>query len=103
VTLFDDPLQRIRTSQIAQVPILLGSLKDDGTVFALAELGASQDIPTYMAQLLGPLDNLPSSTVVQASYPGLSNAQVLAAIGRDIMFRWHVLALSQWTNLTNRC
>ena len=32
VTSFDDPLQRIRTGQIARVPILLGSREDDGTL-----------------------------------------------------------------------
>ena len=34
VTFLDDPLQRIRTGQIARVPILLGSMEDDGTLFA---------------------------------------------------------------------
>ena len=32
ITAFDDPLQRIRTGQIARVPILLGSMEDDGSV-----------------------------------------------------------------------
>ena len=91
MTIFDDPLQRIRTGQIAQVPILLGSLEDDGTVFALAMLGASQNISTYITQLVGPDGSVVSPTVARGLYPGLSDSQVLAAVGRDILFRWCVL------------
>jgi hypothetical protein len=92
VTFFDDPLQRIRTGQIARVPILLGSLEGDGTVFALPTLGASQNLSIFLTQLLGPLQDLPLPTVVQPFYPGLNNTQLLAAVARDIIFRWYVLA-----------
>jgi hypothetical protein len=96
VTIFDDPLpsQRIRTGQIARMPILLGSLEDHGTVFALAELDASQNISTY----IGPLGDLPPPTVVQALYPSLNNA---AAVGRDVISRWCVIGWSQWKNNKN--
>ncbi|KAI0251022.1 Alpha/Beta hydrolase protein [Lactifluus subvellereus] len=82
VTMFDDPLQRIRTGQIARVPILLGSMEDDGTVFALAPQNLSATIA-----LLGPSADALSPTIVRGLYPGLSDPQVIAAMWRDVPFR----------------
>jgi hypothetical protein len=95
VTFFDDPLQRIRTGQIARVPILLGSLEGDGTVFSLPIFGASQNLSIFLIQTLGPLQGLPLPMVVQSFYPSLDNTQLLAAVARDIIFSWCVLAQSQ--------
>ena len=87
VTMFDDPLQRIRTGQIARVPILLGNVEDDGTVFALV---AQQNLSATIALLTGPSGDLLSPTVVRGLYPELSDPQVIAAMWRDIRFRWCV-------------
>ena len=46
VTFFDDPLRRIRTSQFAHVPILLGNMEDDGSVFTY---NTSESISTFLA------------------------------------------------------
>jgi hypothetical protein len=73
------------------VPILLGSLEDDGTVFSLPILGASLNLSIFLTQLLGPVQDLPPPTVVQPFYPGLNNQQLFAAVARDIIFRWCVL------------
>jgi len=84
VTGFDDPLQRIRTGQIAQVPILLGNMQDDGTIFTY---NTSETISTFLADLFGSLADTVSPTLVRASYPGLTDTQVIAAVERDVIFR----------------
>jgi hypothetical protein len=85
VTIFDDPLQRIRLGQIARVPILLGSLESDGAVDALVAPG---NLSAFLAEEFGPLDVLFSPALVQALYPGLNDTQVIAAAVRDILVRW---------------
>ena len=101
--MFDDPLQRIRTGQIARVPILLGNMEDDGTVFAYISQG---NLSTTIALLLAPSGGHLSTTVVRELYPGLSDPQIIDAVWRDIKFRWCVPYLA-WvekiTNLTNMC
>jgi hypothetical protein len=89
VTVFDDPLQRIRLGKIAQVPILLGSTEDDGSIFVL---GAPNNLSAFLSGLFGPgpLGSLISPTLVRALYPGLSDPQVMAALERDISFHWCV-------------
>jgi carboxylesterase type B len=92
VTFFDDPLQRIRLGQIAQVPILLGSMEDDGSIFVL---NAPNNLSTFLAEQLGsgPLESLITPALVRALYPGLSDSQVIAAVVRDITFRWCAVPL----------
>jgi len=68
---------------IARVPILLGNVEDDGTVF---ELVAQQNLSATIALLTGPSGVLLSPTVVRGLYPGLSDPQVIAAVWRDIIF-----------------
>ena len=89
MTVFDDPLQRIRLGEIAQVPILLGSTEDDGTI---SVLGAPNNLSLLLAEQIvpGPLGGLISPTLVRALYPGLNDPQVMAAVERDIIFRWCV-------------
>jgi carboxylesterase type B len=92
VTFFDDPLQRIRLGQIAQVPILLGSMEDDGSIFVL---NTPNNLSTFLAEQLGsgPLESLITPALVRALYPGLSDSQVIAAVARDITFRWCAVPL----------
>jgi hypothetical protein len=92
VTVFADPLQRIRLGQIAHVPILLGSLEDDGSILVL---GTSNNLSAFLAEQFGPgpFESLISPSLVRALYPGLSDPQVMAAVMRDIVFRWYVTPL----------
>lgn len=89
VTVFDDPLQRIRQGQIAHVPILLGSMEDDGTILGP---GTPNNLSAFLADQIGPgpLETLISPTLVRALYPGLSDLQVMAALERDVTSRWCV-------------
>ena len=89
VTVFDDPLQRIRAGQIAQVPILLGSLEDDGKVFAYFE---QKNLSATIALLIGSsgVQGDLSPSVVRELYPGLNDSQVIADMWRDVKFRWCV-------------
>jgi hypothetical protein len=92
VTVFADPLQRIRLGQIAHVPILLGSMEDDGSILVL---GTPNNLSAFLAEQFGPgpLESLISPSLVQALYPGLSDPQVMAAVMREIVFRWYVTPL----------
>jgi carboxylesterase type B len=87
VTLLDDPLERIRTGQIVRVPILLGNMEDDGTLFTY---GTTENISTYLAGQLGSRASSVTPDEVRALYPGLSDPQVIADTERDILFRWCV-------------
>ena len=85
ITVFDDPLQRIRTGQIARVSILLGNMEDDGSAFTY---NTSTSLSTFLAdQFAGTV----TPDEVRALYPGLSDPQVIAGTVRDIIFRWSVL------------
>jgi hypothetical protein len=86
VTYFDDPLQRIRTGQIARVPILLGNMEDDGTAFTYN----MSDLSAYLAGQFGSLAGSLTPDMVRALYPGLSDAQVIAGTERDFLFHWYV-------------
>ena len=90
VTGFDDPLQRIRTGQFAQVSILLGNMQDDGTIF---KYNTSETLSTFLADLFGSLADTVSPTLVRALYPGLTDPQIIAAVERDVVFRWCVHSL----------
>ena len=88
ITAFDDPLQRIRTGQIARVPILIGNMQDDGTVFTY---NTSESLATFLsATRFASAAGSVTPDVVRALYPGLSDPQVIAAAEGDIQFRWCV-------------
>jgi carboxylesterase type B len=84
VTLFDDPLQRIRTGQIARVPTLLGTTEDDGTVFALLY----PNVSTFLVNQFGPIGNTFPPAELQALYPKMNDTQLLDAVVRDVLFQW---------------
>ncbi|KAH9971639.1 Alpha/Beta hydrolase protein, partial [Russula compacta] len=81
VTSLDDPLERIRTRQSAQVPILLGNMQDDGIVFALPE---PQNLSIFVAEQFR---SSVTPDVVRGLYPGLNDSEVISAVERDILFR----------------
>lgn len=85
ITAFDDPLQRIRTGQAARVPILLGSMEDDGSVLTYN----LSNISTFLEQF-GSIASSVTPDDVRALYPGSNDSQVIADAERDIVFRWCV-------------
>ncbi len=87
VTDLDDPLQRIRTGQTARVPILLGGMEDDGTIFVY---GSPESPTALLASRFGSLASSITPDKIQALYPGLNDSQALAAVDRDVVFRWCV-------------
>lgn len=87
VTAFDDPLQRIRTGQFAQVPILLGNMEDDGTVFAHDK----SNLSTFLKEEFGRHASRVPPSLVRSLYPGLTDPEVIAAVERDMQFRWCVV------------
>ena len=91
VIAFDDPLQRIRTGQIARVPILLGNMEDDGTALTY---NTSETLSTFLTDRFGSLAGSVPPDKLRALYPGLSDPQIIAGMERDIVFRWcvHFLA-----------
>jgi hypothetical protein len=94
VTAYDDPLQRIRMGQFAQVPILLGNLQDDGTVFTY---NTSISLSTYLKIQFGSHADLVPPKLVRALYPKLlSDQQVIAAVERDVQFRWCVYSFVKY-------
>lgn len=86
MTLFDDPLQAIRTGQIPQVPILLGSMEDDGIVFA----SFFPNISAFFAYQFGQFGDSFQSPNLTALYPGLTDTQLISVVVRDVWFRWYV-------------
>ncbi|KAH9959039.1 Alpha/Beta hydrolase protein [Russula compacta] len=78
---FDDPLERIRTRQSAQVPILLGNMQNDGIVFALRD---PQNLSVFVAEEFG---SRVTPDVVRGLYTGLNDSEVISAVERDVMFR----------------
>jgi hypothetical protein len=89
VTFFDDPLQSIRTGQIARVPILLGSMENDGTVFTSVFPNVSAFYANQFASL-GASFRPPNLATL---YPGLTGTQPVSAVIRDVWFLWCALRL----------
>jgi len=84
VTAFDDPLLRIRTGQVAQVPILLGNCQDDGSIFAY---NTTKPLSTFLKDMFGSYADHVPPKLVRALYPELSDLEVIYAVERDIHFR----------------
>ena len=88
VTFMDDSLQAIRTGQTPRVPILLGTMEDDGTIFA----SSFPNLTVFLEVEFGkyPFFRPPNVTALQNLYPGLNDTQVFPAAVRDVLFRWSV-------------
>ncbi|KAJ7630496.1 Carboxylesterase [Roridomyces roridus] len=92
VTLFSDPLQRIRTGKTARVPFILGNTQDDGTI-------VSVNLPDNLTAALDEFVSPFARTTVTADqvrplYPGLNDTAIIAATLRDILF---LCPASLWT------
>ncbi|KAJ7456523.1 Alpha/Beta hydrolase protein [Mycena latifolia] len=79
VTVFADPLQRIRTGLTARVPFIIGHTQDDGSLFAVG----LTDLSAYLATTFGGLVTVDQ---MHALYPGLSDNQVISEIVKDFEF-----------------
>jgi carboxylesterase type B len=89
VTFIDDSLQAIRADQIPRVPVLLGGVEDEGTIFA----PLYPNVTFFLGAQFGRLSfyRPPNVTELNALYPGLNDTQLLAAVIRDVLFRWCAL------------
>ncbi|KAJ7736560.1 carboxylesterase [Mycena maculata] len=81
VTLFADPLERIRSNATAQVPIILGNLENDGTSFTVG----MTNLTAFLEGLI-PGKSI-SSDLVRTLYPGQNDSFVIAEADRDFQFR----------------
>jgi carboxylesterase 2 len=88
VTFIDDSLQAIRTGQVPRVPILLGNMQDDGTIFTPVFPNLTVFLEVEFGKL--PFFRPPNATTLQNLYPGLNDTQVFPAVARDVLFHWCV-------------
>jgi carboxylesterase type B len=88
VTFIEDSLQAIRTRNIPHVPILLGNMQDDGTIFA----PTFPNLTTFLEVEFGkfPFFSPPNATTLQNLYPGLNDTRLFPAAVGDVLFRWCV-------------
>ncbi|KAF7306523.1 Carboxylic ester hydrolase [Mycena indigotica] len=77
---FSDPLQRIRTGKTANVPVVIGNLQDDGTLFTIGVT----NLNTYLQASFG---TTVTAAQVRKLYPGLTDAQIIPASYRDYVFQ----------------
>ncbi|EEB90098.1 hypothetical protein MPER_11743, partial [Moniliophthora perniciosa FA553] len=82
-TLFNNSLGRIAARQSAKVPVLLGNMQDDGTLFALQAGGGAIALDQFLNGLGIPIP----AGVVRALYPGQNDSQVMASVYRDVVFQ----------------
>lgn len=89
VTFIDDSLQAIRAGQIPRVPVLLGGVEDEGTIFA----PLYPNVTFFLGASFGRLSSYrpPNVTELNALYPGLNDTQLFSAVIRDVVFRWCAL------------
>ncbi|KAJ7178182.1 liver carboxylesterase-like protein 1 precursor, partial [Mycena filopes] len=79
ITVFSDPLQRIRSGLTARVPFIIGNTQDDGSVFALG----LTDLPAF---LQSETQGLISAAQVRPLYPGLNDSLIISEIIKDNAF-----------------
>ncbi|KAJ7217313.1 Carboxylesterase [Mycena pura] len=81
VTAFTNPLERIRAGASAGVPIILGNMENDGTVFVVGVTNLTEFVE---AQLPG---TGVTADLLRSLYPGQNDASVIASSYRDFVFR----------------
>ncbi|KAJ7868620.1 Alpha/Beta hydrolase protein [Mycena olivaceomarginata] len=98
VTLFSDPLQRIRNGQTSKVPFVIGHTENDGSLFALNK----DNLTTYLSNTFGTLVTADQVRALYAS--GLSDNAVIAEVVKDFVFLcpaelWSAAAVGAGTNV----
>ncbi|KAJ7023644.1 Alpha/Beta hydrolase protein [Mycena alexandri] len=80
VTVFSDPIQRIRNKQTAGVPFIIGNAQDDGSLFAINQ----NNLSIYLTATFG---TLVTPAQVRALYTsGLSDNLVISEVVKDFVF-----------------
>ncbi|KAJ6604171.1 Carboxylesterase [Mycena vulgaris] len=79
VTVFSDPLLRIRSGLTARVPFMIGNTENDGSLFAVG----LTDLSAYLAATFGGLVTVDQ---MHALYPGLNDTSTIAEIVKAIEF-----------------
>ncbi|KAJ6481068.1 Carboxylesterase [Mycena sanguinolenta] len=81
ITVFTNPLERLRAGASAKVPIMLGNMENDGSVFTVG-------MTNLTAFLEGEIPGVPiSPDFVRSLYPGENDTEVIADALRDVQFR----------------
>ncbi|KAJ7022064.1 Alpha/Beta hydrolase protein [Mycena alexandri] len=79
VTLFADPLERIRTGLTARVPFIIGNTQNDGTAFAVGLTDLNAFLQTTGGGLI-------TAAEVRPLYPGLNDTVIIQEIIKDVEF-----------------
>jgi len=79
VTVFSDPLERIRTGLTARSSIMIGNTQNDGSVFALG----ITDLSAFLTATFG---GLVTADEVRPLYPGLNDSLIISEIIKDTAF-----------------
>jgi hypothetical protein len=87
VTKFSGPVARVQAGQTAHIPVLIGSLQEEGSISA-ANL---TDISVFIASLG---NTTPTPAELREAYPNRSDSQVIADVQRDIIIKWCVRGCS---------
>jgi hypothetical protein len=85
ITVFSDPIQRIREKKTARVPILHGTTQDDGNLFTF-----ERNLTTFLETFPIEVD----AQQIRAVYPGLNDSQLPPFVFRDFVFLWFVAAIA---------
>ncbi|KAJ7293792.1 Alpha/Beta hydrolase protein [Mycena rebaudengoi] len=80
VTVFSNPLSRIRTGLTARVPFIIGNTEDDGSLFALGLTDLPQLLATVFAGLV-------TADQVRPLYPGLNDTMIISEIVKGTLFQ----------------
>ncbi|KAJ6579815.1 Carboxylesterase family-domain-containing protein [Mycena sp. CBHHK59/15] len=80
VAVFTNPFERLRAASTAGVPLIIGNLEDDGTLFAVGIM----NLTAFAAEIPG---NPVTPEYVRSLYPGLNDSMVIASSLRDASFR----------------
>jgi hypothetical protein len=84
ITVFADPLERLRSSATAKVPIIIGSMENDGSVFAFGLTNLTAFLEVEVPGIDIPPD------FVRSLYPGQNDSLVISDSIRELVFRWWV-------------
>ncbi|KAJ7293795.1 carboxylesterase [Mycena rebaudengoi] len=80
VTVFSNPLSRIRTGLTARVPFIIGNTENDGSLFALG----MTDLPIFLATALA---GLVTADQVRPLYPGLNDSLIISELIKGSVFQ----------------